>query len=281
MARKGPQRGLKRSKAPKHWRIARKENKWTIKPHPGPHNKEAIPLAFILRDNLGYAHTLQEAKQILNERKVMINGKVRTDFKFPVGIMDVVEIPAIHQFYRLLPDRKGIFILHPIADTETHLRPLKITGKCTVKGERTQLHFHDGSTLLIPENGGKPKKGKMKGKEKEKRKEKGKTEEEREKEKKVLHTKLEAKMEIGKQRSYSTFGTVMYDFSSHRITDYIPLSKGSVVLVTGGRNVSRTGKITAITDSMVEISGEELFRTLKDHVFVIGAEESVISLPGD
>lgn len=267
MGRKGPHRGLKRSKAPKHWKIARKENKWTIKPHPGPHNKEAIPLAFILRDNLGYAHTLREAKHILNERKVMINGKVRTDFKFPVGIMDVVEIPLTSQFYRVLPNRKGILILHPITDEEKHLRPLKITGKCTVERGRTQLHFHDGTTLLLHEKGEKPEKGKMKGKGKEKEKE--------------VHIKLEEKMEIGKGMSYSTFGTVMYDFYSPRITDYVPLSKGSVVLVTGGRNVSRTGKIAAIKDSMVEISGEELFRTLKDHVFVIGAEESVISLPGD
>jgi small subunit ribosomal protein S4e len=239
MARKGQRRGLKRSKAPKLWKLARKEKKWTINPHPGPHTKEAIPLAFIIRDQLGYAHTLREAKQILNERKVKVNGNVRTDFKFPVGIMDVVEIPITGDSYRVLPDRKGTLELHPVRGEEKHFRPLKITGKTLVKAGKTQLQFHDGTTLILKEG--------SKGQDKS---------------------------------GYSTCGTVLYDFESRTITDYFPFTKGSFAMITGGRNVSRTGKIASVKDNMVEIEGDETFRTLKENVFVIGTKESIISLAG-
>lgn len=251
MARKGQRRGLKRSKAPKSWRIARKEKKWTINPHSGPHNKEAIPLAFILRDYLGYAHTLREAKQILNERKVEINGTVRCDYRFPVGIMDVVEIPATNECFRVLLNRKGNLMIHPIPDEEKHFRPLKIAGKYLVKGGRTQLRFHDGTTLLVD----------------------GTAEE------KAAEVKRR-KAKKAKEASYSAFGTVLYDFNSKTIVDYFPFAKGNFAVITGGRNVSRSGSIASVKENFVEIEGEESFRTLKDNVFVIGTKKSVISLPG-
>lgn len=244
---------MKRSKAPKRWRLPRKKHKWTINPHPGPHNKEAIPLAFVLRDYLTYAHTLREAKRILNERKVKINGRVRTDFKFPTGIMDVVEISSTGEFYRVLPNRKGNLILHPVTDEEKHLRPLKITGKYVVKGGKTQLRVHDGTTFLL-ETGIQ--------KENEEDSEPGK------KKKKM------------KKTDYSPLGTLVYDFESDSIADYFPFTKGNIAMVTAGRNVSRTGRIASIKGNMVEIEGEEIFRTLKENVLVIGRKESVISLPG-
>lgn len=151
MAQKGPRKGLKRAKAPKNWKIPRKEKKWTINPHPGPHNKEAIPLAFIIRDYLGYAHTMREVKKILSERKVKINGKVRTDYKFPVGVLDVVEIPDTNECFRILINQKGNFVLHSITGEETHIQLLKIMGKHLVKGAKTQLAFHDGTTMLVNE----------------------------------------------------------------------------------------------------------------------------------
>ena len=151
MAQKGPRKGLKRAKAPKNWKIPRKEKKWTINPHPGPHNKEAIPLAFIIRDYLGYAHTMREVKKILSERKVKINGKVRTDYKFPVGVLDVVEIPDTNECFRILINQKGNFVLHSITGEETHIQLLKVMGKHLVKGAKTQLAFHDGTTMLVNE----------------------------------------------------------------------------------------------------------------------------------
>jgi small subunit ribosomal protein S4e len=230
MAQKGPRKGLKRSKAPKNWKIARKEKKWTINPRPGPHNKEAIPLAFIIRDYLGYAHTMREVKQILSERKVKINGKVRTDYKFPVSVLDVVEIPLTNECYRILLNEKGNFVLHPITGEETHINLLKIMGKHLVKGAKTQLAFHDGTTLLAD------------------------------------------------KKEYATFGTVVYDFESRTILQYIPFAIGNYGMITAGRNVSKSGTISSIKGELVEIEGEETCRTIREKVFVIGAKESCISL---
>jgi small subunit ribosomal protein S4e len=235
MARKGQKKGLKRSKAPKQWRIARKERKWTINPHPGPHDKEAIPLAFIIRDYLGYAHTLREVKRILNERKVTINGTVRTDYRFPVGILDVVEIPLTKECYRILPDVKGIPILVSITGEETHIRPLKIVKKQYVNGGKIQLGFHDGTTVILDET----------------------------------------------TTEYIPQGTVLYDFKSGSILGYFPLAKGNYAMIMGGSNVSQSGNISSITDTLVEIHGkndQDVFRTLKENVFVLGLKESAISL---
>ncbi|MBU7015336.1 MAG: 30S ribosomal protein S4e [Theionarchaea archaeon] len=230
MARKGQKKGLKRTKAPRGWPIARKRMKWTINPHSGPHNREALPLAFILRDYLGYARTLRESKRILNERRVKINGKVRTDFKFPVGILDVVEIPLTNECYRVLPNQKGAFILHPITGEERHMRLLKITGKRLGKSQKIQLGFHDGTSLHVD------------------------------------------------RKEYATFGTLLYDFESQSIAEYFPFATGSYAMITAGRNVSRTGKITSVRDKLVEIQGEEVFRTLRDYIFVLGTKQSAISL---
>jgi small subunit ribosomal protein S4e len=248
---------MKRSKAPKLWKIARKEKKWTINPVCGPHDKQAIPLAFIIRDYLGYAHTLREVKQILNERKVLVNGRVRTDYRFPVGLMDVVEIPSTQEQFRVLPNTKGQLTLHAITPEEAQVRPLKILGKQLVHLGVVQYWFHDGTTLQVSS-----------GKEQRKKSAKSKKESEKEGKKK-------------KPPQYSLLGTVLYNLTSREIVDYFPFEKNKYAMITGGRNVSLSGKITSIKKGMVEIDAQEKVRTLKENVFVLGTGESIISLPGD
>jgi small subunit ribosomal protein S4e len=259
MAQKGPKKGLKRSKAPKLWKIARKEKKWTINPVCGPHNKEAIPLAFIIRDFLGYARTLREAKYILNERKVMVNGAVRTDYRFPVGLMDVVEIPSTEQYFRILPNRKGQLILHPISPEEAQIRPLKITDKHLIHSGVFQLRFHDGATLQVSPTGDREKKG--------------------------AGGKGDMPAAEGKKKDkafqFKRLGTVLFNVRSSDIVDYFSFEKHNYAMITRGRNVSKAGTITSIKEDMVEIEAEEKVRTLKENVFVIGKRESIISLPGD
>ncbi len=262
MAQKGPRKGLKRSKAPKLWRIARKEKKWTVNPVCGPHNKEAISLGFIIRDYLGYAHNIREVKQILNERKVLINGTVRTDYRFPVGIMDVVEIPSTQQYFRILPNKKEQLTLHPIPAEEAQIRPLKILGKQLVEPGTYQFQFHDGTTMHVS------------GTESGKRKEK-------ESASKSVQGSSVSQSQIQAQVRYTPLSTVLYNFTSHTIVNYFPFEKNTYAMITGGRNVSKAGKITSIKNDMVEIEAEEKVRTLKENVFVIGVEESIISLPGD
>ena len=85
----------KRLSAPKTYKIPRKVSKWVVKPSPGPHNKEAIPLLVLVRDFLELADTGREARRIISSGEILVDGIVRKDYKFPVGLFDVVTIPKL------------------------------------------------------------------------------------------------------------------------------------------------------------------------------------------
>lgn len=152
MAIMGSRKHLKRFKAPKHWPIHPKENKWTTKPNAGPHAiEESLPLILIVRDILGVADNAREAKRIINNGEILVDGRVRKDYKFPVGFMDVIEIPKTESVYRVLPDEKGRLILYPIATENKDFKLCKITNKTIIKGGKTQLNLHDGRNCLVDE----------------------------------------------------------------------------------------------------------------------------------
>ena len=53
MANKGGYTRLKRQMAPNFWKIERKQSRFVLKVHPGPHSKStAYPLGVVLRDIL-------------------------------------------------------------------------------------------------------------------------------------------------------------------------------------------------------------------------------------
>ncbi len=138
---------LKRVAAPRSWPITRKTSTWVAKPSPGPHSEEhGMPLIVVLRDLLHVADKAKEIKQILHEGKVMVDGKVRKDHRFPVGLFDVIAIPEIKANYRVMVGQDGKFKIVPVADAE--LKLLKIVNKTMVSGGRIQLNFHDGTTML-------------------------------------------------------------------------------------------------------------------------------------
>jgi len=137
---------LKRLAAPKFWKIERKTKKFTIAPRAGPHPKEAcIPLGVVIRDYLKITETLKETKNLLNRRIVKVNGRVRTDHKFPVALMDVTEI-GDKVAYRVVPGGHGL-ILKEIKDKNIKLS--KIVNKTCVKGGKIQLNLHEGWNILI------------------------------------------------------------------------------------------------------------------------------------
>ncbi|HDI52911.1 MAG TPA: 30S ribosomal protein S4e [Candidatus Bathyarchaeota archaeon] len=154
MGRKGPTRHMKREKTPPFWPIHRKEHVWAVRPSPGPHPIEAsIPLLVILRDMLGYAKTRKEAKRLIKEGKILVDGRPRRDERFPVGLMDVVEIPDTGEAYRMLPAKGRRLTLHPIDGEERGFKLCRIIGKTTLKGGRTQLNLHDGRNIHLPDGG--------------------------------------------------------------------------------------------------------------------------------
>ncbi|NPA47609.1 MAG: 30S ribosomal protein S4e [Thermococci archaeon] len=248
MARKGAKRHLKRFASPTSWYVERKVYKWAVRPRPGPHSLEtSVPLIYLIRDYLGYARTAREARKILNEGKVLVDGKVRRDYKFPVGIMDVVSIPETGENYRVLPNRIGKLILHPISEEEASIKPLRIRNKRMVKGANVQLNLHDGTNHLI---------------------------------------RLNSPLDPQKDR-FRTSYTIIMKVPERTIEEVIPFEVGSYVFVTQGKNVFRRGKIVEIRSfpmgwpDVVTIEDEsgELFDTLKEYAFVVGKDKPRISLP--
>jgi small subunit ribosomal protein S4e len=156
MARRGQKKHLKRLPAPRHWPIKRKEAKFTTRVVPGPHPKEeCLTLAVLLREVLGYAENMREVKAILSSGQIRVDGVVRKDSRFPVGLMDVVEIGASKEQFRLLPKQRGGLRLVNIDDAEAKFKLCRIETKTMVKGGKVQLGLHDGRTIILPE-GEKP-----------------------------------------------------------------------------------------------------------------------------
>jgi len=146
---------LKRLMASKHFAIERKTKKYTIVPSPGPHAKDGcIPLQIVLRDVLGVASNASEVKKILNEGNVHVDGKIVKNPKFPLGMMDVLEIPKTKNAYRIIPI-EGKLSLNKIGDVEAKFKLCKIINKTTIKGGKFQLNMHDGRNILVSEDDAK------------------------------------------------------------------------------------------------------------------------------
>lgn len=135
---------------PKTWNIQRKTHKWAVKASPGPHSGlKSIPLSLVLRDVMKLANSSRGAKKILHDGNILVDGVVRRDYKFPVGVFDVITIPKIDMSYRVFLDAKQRLSLRKISDPEIKL--CKITDKTILKGGNTQLNLHDGSNIVSDE----------------------------------------------------------------------------------------------------------------------------------
>ncbi|MHA1577194.1 MAG: 30S ribosomal protein S4e [Candidatus Thorarchaeota archaeon] len=153
MARRGQKKHLKRLPAPRHWPIKRKHGKFITRPIPGPHPKEqCLTLAILLREVLGHAENMREVKTILSSGQVFVDGVPRKDQRFPVGMMDVLEIKSSGERYRLLPNRAGGLRLVSISEEETGFKLGRIQSKQMVSGGKVQLSLHDGRNILLPDS---------------------------------------------------------------------------------------------------------------------------------
>jgi len=241
-------RHLKRLPAPRTWPIKRKEAVWTVKPKPGPHPQEAcIPLLVLVRDVLGYAETSREARILIKEGRFLIDGKVRRDPKYPIGLMDVVEVPDAEEAYRVLPG-KGRFVLHPVSGEEKGFKLCRVEDKTTVKGGHIQLNLHDGRNVLIRvENPRNPVED-------------------------VYKTYDVLKISIPEQEvlEHIKFGEGVYAIVTwgRRMGEV-----GRVV------EVSKGSMLKPWTVKLQKVDGST-FETVREYVFALGVEKPLISLPG-
>ncbi|MBS7656807.1 MAG: 30S ribosomal protein S4e [Candidatus Bathyarchaeia archaeon] len=149
MGKKGGKGHLKREAAPGFWPIHRKKYVWTIKPLPGPHPiHQCLPLTLVVREILGLAKTRREAKKIVSQGKILVDGRIIHNERFPVGLMDVITIPETSQNYRVVPSEKGLF-LHPISEDEAKFKICRIENKTTLEKGNIELNLHDGRNILV------------------------------------------------------------------------------------------------------------------------------------
>ncbi|MEJ2242678.1 MAG: 30S ribosomal protein S4e, partial [Candidatus Bathyarchaeota archaeon] len=245
MGRKGQSGHLKRKPAPKLWPIHRKEDVWTVMPKPGPHSlSRSLPLALVVRDILGFAKTAKEAKNIISQGKILVDGKVRRDERFLVGLMDIISVPETKKYYRILPSTKSLF-LHPIDDNEAKFKLYRIEDKTIVKGGKTDLNLHDGTSLLIDA---------------------------------VNAATLEKDV-------YNTLDVLKLSIPDRELLGYNKLIVGAPALIIGGKNMGTYGIIDSIekqTDkkrrdllvTLKDAKGQQ-FQTILDFVFVLGERESL------
>jgi len=143
MSTKGESKSSKAISMPKQINLGRKGNYWTIKAKSGPHDKEtSMALGLVIRDFAKVATTLREAKEILNNGEVKVNGVIRTSHQFPTGIFDVVSIENQKLYFRILLDDKQRLLVKKL-DKNSLEKVSKVTSK-TMTGKGIQITTNDG-----------------------------------------------------------------------------------------------------------------------------------------
>ena len=140
---------LKRQMAPKYWGITRKNKRFVITVRPGAHAKsQSIPTAVLLRDTLKKVTTLREAKSVIYDGKINVDGITRKSLHHSIGLMDVITLDGTTDIYRLVPKDGKLLKPLQIDSSEKSKKLVKVTSKVTIKGGKTQLGFHDGRSLI-------------------------------------------------------------------------------------------------------------------------------------
>ncbi len=129
--------------------IPAKGDLWLIKSQAGAHKKdESIPLLVLMRDLLKIVGNLKEAKRLLTSREVLVDGKIRREPDFAVGLMDIVSFPKIRKFYQIFTI-KGKLRVIPIDENDAKLKSCRIVDKTPITGGKVQLNLHDGKNIII------------------------------------------------------------------------------------------------------------------------------------
>jgi small subunit ribosomal protein S4e len=150
MAR-GLRKHLKRLNAPSHWMLNKLGGAFAPKPTQGPHKlRECLPLVILIRNRLKYALTRGEVTSIVMQRLIKVDGKVRTDINFPTGFMDVITIEKTNEYFRLLYDTKGRFVIHRVNETEAKFKLCKVRKVELGPKGIPYLVTNDAKTIRFP-----------------------------------------------------------------------------------------------------------------------------------
>jgi len=149
MAKRGGGRHRKRLNAPKIAVLKnRKTDIYLATTSPGPHSsKAAVPLVVVLRDMLQKVGTFAEAKRIVNEGLVFIDGRVAKDVRLPVGFGDIVSFKNINDKYLAVYSGQGRMLFKPLGKDEGKEKIGKVVNKFLMPKGKIRITLHDGKTL--------------------------------------------------------------------------------------------------------------------------------------
>jgi len=248
MGKKGGSKHLQRKPAPSFWPIPRKEYRWVVKPRPGPHRSaESLPLLVVLRDILALGKTRREVDVLLSRGNVKVDGITRRNDDFPVGLMDVIEVPALNKVYRVLPiPGKGLG-LHEVPKEESGFKLCKITGKTTGRGGHIQLNLSGGRNIVVK-----------------------------------VADPVNPMEDV-----YKTGDLLKISIPKVEVLAHLKFEEGVLALIEGGRNAGQWGEVVKISrpsvySSTVTIrnSEDQEIETLSNYIFPIGKGDTWIGLPG-
>jgi small subunit ribosomal protein S4e len=144
---------MKRLAAPRSWPLKRKANVFITKQNAGAHSVEdSMAAVVVLRDMIEACDTAREAKRIIGNRELFVNGKAVKDPKAPIGFMDAVSIPKMDLYYRMFITNKGKLTLVPISKDEAAWGLYKIQDKTVVKDGKFQLNLSGGRNIVLDKN---------------------------------------------------------------------------------------------------------------------------------
>lgn len=227
---------VKRLSAPQTFPVTRKAGgRFAPTPRPGPHSKqECTPLGLVIRDALGLTENARETREVLTAGKITVNGAVRKDHKFPVGIFDVIGVAG--EYYRTIPTSKRLEFVK-IPKKEADVKLCRIENKTVVRGARLQLNLSDGTNVLIDKG------------------------------------------------EYRTGDTLVLKSPDLKITSHLKRAKGSLCMLTRGRNVGKLATIesvnvvrgTGTNTATLQLEGSTVQVPI-EMVFVVGEKEPAITL---
>ena len=249
MGKKGGSRHLKRKPAPVVWAIERKKYTWIGKPSAGPHET-----AKCITLTLSLRDMLGLAKTAKEAETIVAQGKVYVDGKIRRDKL----YPAGLMDVVAIPESNSSYRvlpsptglkLHPIENEEARFKLCKIEDKTSTKNGHVQLDLHDGTNILI----------------------------------RVADSRKPV------EDVYHTSDTVKIGLEERNILSHAKLAKGVPVLLVGGKNVGKYGRVLEIEESTGQKRREQLvtiedkngnrFQTTLNFVFVVGETEPYISLP--
>ncbi|MBD3313917.1 30S ribosomal protein S4e [Candidatus Woesearchaeota archaeon] len=141
---------MKRISMPRTWKLDRKDIKWISRPNAGAHGlMKGMALETIMKELIKCANTRKEAKTILYNKEVMVDGKRRRDLKLPVGLMDVVSLPEVDEHYRIIINKRSEIDTVKINKNEAGVKPCKIKNKTILKGGATQLNLAGSRNMIF------------------------------------------------------------------------------------------------------------------------------------